>query len=177
MAELLNKLTTKAEKILSDHPAIDKLFDAAQAKVGVRKAYLLTGIIGLLGIYLAFGWAAQLLCNIIAVGYPAYVSIKAVETHDKKDDTKWLTYWCVYGCFSIVEYFSAIITSFIPFYWLIKCIFYVWCFAPIEQNGSIFIYNRVIRPYFLKYEKDTDKFLDDAVSKVKVAVGDALKDK
>lgn len=93
------------------------------------------------------------MCNIIAVVYPAYISIKAIESPDKKDDTKWLTYWVVFACFTIVEHFSALIVQIIPFYWLIKCIFYIWCFAPITNNGSVFIYYRVIRPYFLKYEK------------------------
>lgn len=44
-------------------------------------------------------------------------SIKAIESSVKDDDTQWLTYWVVYGVFSIVEAFSDIFLSWFPFYY------------------------------------------------------------
>ena len=49
-----------------------------------------------------------------------YISIKALESVNKDDDTKWLTYWVVFALFSVVEFFSDIIFSWFPFYWLVK---------------------------------------------------------
>jgi receptor expression-enhancing protein 5/6 len=93
--------------------------------------------------------------------------MKAVESKEKTDDTKWLTYWVIFATFSTIEFFSLYITRIIPFYWLIKCIFFVWCMAPIENNGSVVVYYKVIRPYFLKHESVVDNFLGNATDQLK----------
>lgn len=135
--------------------------DWAEGKTGIKRLYLFMILIVMLGLYMVFGYAAQLLCNIIGFLYPAYRSIKALESPNKDDDTKWLTYWVVFALFSIIEYFSDILLYWFPFYWLFKCIFHVWCFVPIENNGSAVIYNRVIRPNFLKHQEKVDNVLGD----------------
>merc|ERR1711928_9768 len=103
-------------------------------------------------------------CNTIGFVYPAYASLKALETARKEDDTKWLTYWVVYAYLSTLEFFSDILLSWFPFYWLAKCLLLLWCFAPGSWNGSNILYNRVIRPSFLKYESRLNSMIQEANS-------------
>uniref|UniRef100_A0A672PYS6 Receptor expression-enhancing protein n=1 Tax=Sinocyclocheilus grahami TaxID=75366 RepID=A0A672PYS6_SINGR len=91
--------------------------------------------------------------------------IKAIESATKEDDTKWLTYWVVYGVFSVAEFFADIFLSWFPFYFLGKCAFLVWCMAPTPSNGSILLYTRIIRPFFLKNEAKIDNVMKDITDK------------
>lgn len=153
-----------------------KYLDLVESKTNIPRFYLFMGGAAFCALYLIFGYGAQLLCNIIGVAYPAYMSIHAIETSPKEDDTKWLTYWVTFGIMAVIEYFSGVLMSLIPFYWLLKCLFLIWCMLPIEQNGSKVIYMRVVRPYFLKHHAYTDKLIDDVVNKAKGTVDFLKKD-
>ncbi|RMB92818.1 hypothetical protein DUI87_30712 [Hirundo rustica rustica] len=91
--------------------------------------------------------------------------IKAIESPSKDDDTQWLTYWVVYGIFSIAEFFSDIFLSWFPFYYMLKCGFLLWCMAPSPSNGAEFLYHRIIRPFFLKHEAQLDSVVQDLKDK------------
>uniref|UniRef100_G3P977 Receptor expression-enhancing protein n=1 Tax=Gasterosteus aculeatus aculeatus TaxID=481459 RepID=G3P977_GASAC len=95
------------------------------------------------------------------------LGIKAIESSVKEDDTQWLTYWVVYGLFSIVEAFSDIFLFWFPFYYIGKCLFLLWCMAPVTWNGSEIIYRRVIRPFFLKHQATMDSVVSDLSAKAK----------
>ncbi|GFX67419.1 receptor expression-enhancing protein 5 [Trichonephila clavipes] len=164
MSAILSGYFDKLDKKLHEKNKINEYFEKAEKALGVKRVYLAVGLLSIWALYMILGRGAELICNLIGFGYPAYVSLIALETSSKEDDTKWLMYWVTFASLSLVEFFSDIIISFIPFYWLMKCLFLIWCFAPLENNGSKFLYLRIIRPIFLKNRKGIDEALNKAAS-------------
>jgi len=162
------------ERILNEKNCVTDMLAKAEEATKVKRVYLASGGLALIAIWLVFGYAAELLCNIIGFVYPAYQSVKAIESKNKDDDTQWLTYWVAFAAFSVAEFFSDIFLDWFPFYWLLKCVFLIWCFAPVSWNGSQIIYHRFIRPLVLKNQSKVDKVLDDGMKKVQDLAGLAM---
>lgn len=154
MSQYYQIVVNRLELIVNDNKsAFTPYFEKAEKLTGVKRIVIAQAILGLLSLYLIIGRAAQFVCNAIGFLYPAYKSLVALETSNKEDDSKWLTYWVVFAAFSVVEFFSDILLSWFPLYWLAKVAFLLYCSADIPTNGSVLIYNRVIRPLFLQHKK------------------------
>lgn len=153
MAEFVNHyhqiLVDRLDAIVHDNKSkLTPYYEKAEQITGVKRIYLAQALLGFVGLYLIIGRAAQFVCNSIGFLYPAYKSLVALETSNKEDDSKWLTYWVVFAAFSVVEFFSDILLSWFPLYWLAKVAFLLWC----SNSGSSIIYGRMIRPFFLKHK-------------------------
>jgi len=146
-----------------------------ESKTGIQSSYwtIGSGVLGVIFFRFLFKWAASLVTNLVGFVYPAYKSMKALETKEKDDDTQWLTYWVVFGCFNIVDHFSGFILKWIPFYYVAKIATLVWCFHPTFLGANV-IYQRILRPYFKKYESTIDQTLEQGALTAKAAINDVI---
>jgi len=163
----------KLDDIIGQNEIVDKYLSMIEQKTNVKKRYIALVAIVVISVYLVIGLAKDLLCNLIGFVYPAYISVKAIESNDKDDDTEWLMYWVVFSAFSCAEFFSDILLSWFPFYFLGKCIFLIWCMAPTSYNGSRIIYSKLIRPFVLRHENQIDGALGKAMGNAKTMFNSA----
>lgn len=173
LMEEVHRLKKRLKEYIYEDNMVARLLAQAEERTKVERIYFVYGFMGFIALYLLVGYGSTFLCNFIGFLYPAYASIKAIESKEKDDDTQWLTYWVVYATFSLVEFFTDIFLFWIPFYAFFKCIFLLYCMAPSHWNGSIALYRGFIRPFILSHEKEIDSVLAGGRDMVNSAVSEA----
>lgn len=163
-SEKLQKFRSDVTKKLHEPGPITDKLALIESKTGLDRFYMVAGVAGAFGLYLIFGCFRELVCNLIGFLYPAYISIKAIESHDKADDTQWLTYWVVFALFNVVEFASDIIVGWFPVYWLVKCVFMLWLHLPMTL-GAQKIYAKFVRPFVIKHQQTIDQKMGAAFNK------------
>ena len=136
----------------------EKEINLISQKTGVD-GKIISSILIICSIFCFINIFSQYITCIVGVILPAYWSIKAIESPEFDDDKQWLTYWTIYGLFTLLDKFANIILRIFPFYFIFKIIFLIWCFMP-NTMGALFIYNKFVGPYFKKYEERIDKKIE-----------------
>lgn len=106
--------------------------------------------------------------------YPAVHSIRAIESSDGGDDDKvWLTYWMVFGIFTVAETFFGFIFYFIPYWDWIRLAVFVWLLLP-NFNGAKTLYDGVIRNLLNQNKDLIKKWIEMSKSAASSAQADAM---
>ncbi|KAJ3803424.1 TB2/DP1, HVA22 family-domain-containing protein [Lentinula aff. detonsa] len=88
---------------------------------------------------------------------PCYATYKTLAQRPiiEADVQKWCMYWSVVGAFVGFEYAAGWLISWLPFYSEIKTLFLLFLSLP-QIQGSTFVYNAYMQPFFTKNEKEID---------------------
>ena len=57
----------------------------------------------------------------------------------------------MYSLVHMVEQAISFLVWVLPAYQLTKCIFLIWCLAPLRQNGATITYRLIVRPVVKEY--------------------------
>ncbi|RWR84033.1 HVA22-like protein a [Cinnamomum micranthum f. kanehirae] len=85
---------------------------------------------------------------IVALVYPLYASIRAIETKSPIDDQQWLTYWVLYSLITLFELTFAKLIEWLPFWSYAKLIVTCWLVIPYF-SGAAYVYEHFVRPMFV----------------------------
>ncbi|KAL5242850.1 hypothetical protein ACI65C_010260 [Semiaphis heraclei] len=145
----------------------DAAFGRVEAVTGLRRFKILLCIVLLTSVLLVHGASAELASNAIALIYPAMATISltvspsvwrkynrvsaAAEAQNEK-----FTYWMTFSAILIAESIFQPVLRLLPLYQMCRTWFFIWCFAPIKENGSAYIYDVIIRPHFDLDDDDSD---------------------
>jgi len=148
---------------LMNYGPVKSFFDKAEEKTGKNRLTLVQ--YGLVPLVLLFGnTVVALLCSLLATLYPTYSCLKAVRNNNEEEQRRWVEYWIVMSLLYVTDLiFSPLLSTFVPFFWLVRLSVLVWCIAPSANNGSSVIFARVVYPLFLKF----GKYIDDNVDKAR----------
>ncbi|GMN41825.1 hypothetical protein TIFTF001_011046 [Ficus carica] len=93
---------------------------------------------------------------LVALVYPLYASIKAIETKSRTDDQQWLTYWVLYSLITLFELTFAKLIEWFPIWPYAKLILTCWLVLP-HFNGAAYVYKNFVRPFYLNPQIQTSQ--------------------
>jgi receptor expression-enhancing protein 5/6 len=123
-------------------------------KIGFPVVYLLGALLGITALFIYFFSGMRALVHLVAFVYPAWASLKAINSEDQEDDRLWLAYWVFYGFCTVIESVTDLFLFWIPFYELLKMGFYVYLY---HMKGALVLYEKLVRPMVIKLEEKEKK--------------------
>ena len=103
--------------------------------------------------------------TVTGFGYPTFFTYRLVETKaDSAAVRGCLTYWVVFGMFTLTEGIVDALLSWVPLYSIARVGFQVWLFTH-NFAGAIVIYNSAVSPILSKVQGFVDTFAKEFTAK------------
>jgi hypothetical protein len=110
-----------------------------ERKSGIKKTHMVYGLVGIAGLLLLFRFATNFVISFALLAYPLFLSLEAVESHDKAKDAHILSYWSIIAFIQLLEASFPFLRRVIPFYNLLKLTLAVYLYLPQTKVASYFI--------------------------------------
>ena len=98
-------------------------------------------------------------------------SVVTIEDDDVEETNMWLCYWTIFGLTQALELFFGFVFNFIPYYGIIRLVFFIYLMAP-QTQGARTIYKAFLRDLISQHKEELQKFFDSAQN-----AGDAMVNK
>jgi uncharacterized membrane protein required for colicin V production len=83
-----------------------------------------------------------------------------------------LTYWIIFGLFTLINDFFGWILDLIPYFSILKVAFFMYMLLP-QFKGALTIYNKVAKPLLDQYRPEIEKLINDVQGVAKDAIKEA----
>ena len=156
----MEKIKSKAEDFNNDLmkiPGAQKLADMTNVPI----IFFPIGLVSICVVLVALNVFSAPLVTLVSVAYPAFKSCLALETEAVDDDKQWLTYWMVFGLFTMVDQSFGFVLHYLPFYFLIKLFIMIWLQNPVAQ-GALVVYTTLVQPFARKHKTQIDFLADES---------------
>jgi len=152
MMQTLDQVTNTIDKGIEDYfppGAKEQLKSLEAVHPLLKQAYVVGGaaLLPLLLVFYILG-GFKLMVNLSGFIYPAYKSLQAISNNDLEEDKQWLTYWVVYGTFSILESVMSFVTEMIPYYNVFKLAMFIYLYHH-STKGASKVYDKILLPYIV----------------------------
>ncbi|KAI4364047.1 hypothetical protein MLD38_020190 [Melastoma candidum] len=107
-------------------------------------------------------------CLLMVMGYayPAFRCFKSLEKRkpDNRELRFWCQFWIVMAILTVMERVADVVISWLPLYGELKLVFIIYLWYPKTQ-GTGYIYENLLRPFFMDHETDFEIELQEWRSK------------
>lgn len=142
-----------------------KHVEYVESTLNVAVEHLICGVEVLLTILLFCGMGASFITNLVGFGYPAVMTIRAIESETKVDDTEWLIYWVVFATFNLVDPFvGTVVIYWIPFFYPLKVSFLLWMMLPQTKGANVVF--QLVAPHLGKIAHSLSLFMSNEMPRV-----------
>lgn len=81
--------------------------------------------------------------KVLTIYFPVLWSLRTIENKTTENVNHWLTYWSIFGFFSLIDQLQFFINQVFPFYIFVKTVILVYLYLP-NFKGALKLYNDIL---------------------------------